>query len=445
MSTQRFGWIGFFSMLACAWSFEGVPAAADPAGARTLVEQAIAAQGGMKALETIGATIVATKGKLNELGEATFQAETFSQVPYQYRLVMSIETDGNRIPYVDVLNGDRAWNRVADQVQEVTGPTLTEMRLQAYVNHVASLVPLLREEGFTLETEAGQMVDNAPAEVVVVRKKNMPDVRLGFNVQSHLLIKIDHTRFDPTSGKDAHFEEFPQDYHVVDLTGPDRKTLAAAKIGSDAASLKAFLRKQTLDPGEQKLVQAQIKALGDDKFAKREEAKNSLIKMGPRVTALLEEATHSSDPEIASRARECLEPLGKGPSPELLGAVVRAFAYAHDPEALDVLLAYLPAAGDDVVAKEVRSALAALAASDPKAKNRLTAASQTGNSAMRKALASVVNSTKNAGDVGFRVYPPGVMQAMKGVKLRDGKKTAEWETTEIRFYHSLPNSTFDKP
>jgi hypothetical protein len=444
MCTQRFGWIGLFSMLAGALLCARTPAA-DPPNARTIVEQGVTAQGGMKALETIKASVVATKGKLNELGEATFQAETWAQMPNQYRMVMSIETEGNRIPYVDVLNGNRAWNRVGDMLEEVTGPTLIEMQVQEYVNFVASLVPLLREDGFSLSTEAQQKIDNVPADVVLVRKKDKPDVRLCFDVQSHLLVKIEHTRLDPAAGKDARFEEFPQDYRVVDLKAPDRKTLTAAKIGFDGKSLKDFLRKQTLDPSEQKLAQTKIKALGDETFAAREEAKTSLIKMGPRVIALLEAATHSTDPEVASRARECLQTLGSGPSPEVLSAVVRIFTYEDDPETLDVLLAYLPCAGDDVVAKELRSALAALAAGDPKAKDRLTAVGKTGEPAVQKAIASVLDSVKSQGEIGFRVYPADVKQAMKGVKLKDGKKTAEWETTEIRFYHSLPSSLFGKP
>ncbi len=178
----------------------------------------------------------------------------------------------------------------------------------------------------------------------------------------------------------------------------------------------------------------------------REDAKNSLIKMGPRVVPLLEEATRSADVEVSSRARECLQMLGKGPNPELLGAAVRVYAHEHDPEALDVFLTYLPGAGEDAVAKEVRSALAMLATSDPKAKERLATASKTGDQAVRKALAPVINGKETAdGGISYRVYPAGVKQAMKTRELREGKLWAEWETTEIKFYHSLPSSLFGKP
>jgi hypothetical protein len=445
MSTKQMSWTGLFAILSGAWLTAGLLPAADQPDARKLVEQAIAAQGGVKALESIKASWIASKGQLNELGEATFHAETFAQSPNHYRLVMSIETDGNRIHYVDVLNGDRAWNRVEDMVEEVTGPTLTEMRVQEYVNSVASLLPLIRDEGYTLGTEAQQKIDSAPANVVVVRKKGQPDVRLSFDVQSHLLVKIEHTRFDPTPGKNARFEEFPKDYRLVDLKAPDRKILETAKIGADAKALKAYLRNQTLAPSDQQQAKSHIKSLGDEVFAARESAKTSLIKMGPRVIPLLEQEMNSTDPEIATRARECLQSLGKGPGPELLSAAVRAFSYQTDPEALDVLLAYLPCAGDSVVAQEVRAGLAALVANDSRAKGRLLVAGETGDPVLRKALAPVIEFAKNKGEISFRVYPEGVKQAMKGMKLKDGKKMANWESTEIRFFNSVPSTLFGKP
>ncbi len=445
MSAQRIGMIGLFAVLACAVTCPGMSATADPPSARTLIEQAIAAQGGMKALETIGATVATSKGTLNYLGEATFHGETFLQLPNQYRQVMKIDIEGNRVLSVDVLNGDHAWNRSSDRTSDYGGPELADMRVQRYVEYLSSLVPLVRDASYELTVEGQKNVDNASADVILVRKKDKPEVRLYFDAHSHLLVKIDHTRSDPISGKDAHYEDFQQDYRVVDLLAPDLKILAAAKIGSDAPALKAFLRKQALDPKEQKTVAAQIRALGDDKFAAREDAKNSLIKMGPRIIPLLEEATRSSDAEVSSRARECLQMVGKGPNPELLGAVVRVFAHENDPEALEVFLTYLPGAGDDAVAKEVRSALAMLAANDPKAKERLAAASKTGDQAVRKALSAVVNAKGADGAISFRVYPAGVKQAMKTRELRDGKLWAEWETTEIKFYHSLPGSLFGKP
>jgi hypothetical protein len=444
MRAHSYGWTCFSLLLVCcAYSFE--VAAADTPAARTLIEQAVAAQGGLKALETIKASIVATKGTLNELGEATFHGEMFTKFPNQYRLVMNIETGGNRIPYVDVLSVDRGWNRVEEKLEEVTGPTLVDMQLQAYVSYVCSLTPLLNEEGFSVTTEARQQVANASAEVVVVRKKGKPDTRLYFDVQSHLLSKVEQTRFDPTTGKDARFEEFAQDYRVVDLLGADRKILADAKIGTDAAALETFLRNQSMSANEQTQAQGLIKSLGDDKFARREEAKEKLIKMGPRVRGLLEEATHSGDPEVATRARESLQLLGKGPSAELVGAVVRSLSFERDPKGLDALVAYLPSAADEGVAKEVRSALMAYSDRDPKVKQRLTDLSKTGDPSVRKAISRMLEAAARGAEGGYRVYPTGVKFAMKGTKLRDGKKTAEWETTEVRFYHSLPDSLFGKP
>ena len=98
-----------------------------------------------------------------------------------------------------------------------------------------------------------------------------------------------------------------------------------------------------------------------------------------------------------------------------------------------------------MVAQEVRAGLAALVANDSKAKGRLLVAGETGDPVLRKALAPVIEFAKNKGEISFRVYPEGVKQAMKGMKLKDGKKMANWETTEIRFFNSVPSTLFGKP
>ena len=299
----------------------------------------------------------------------------------------------------------------------------------------------------------GDKVNDSAADGVLVRKKDQPDVRLLLDQMSHLLVKIDYSREDSDTANPAQAkknkmvrcEVFPGDYRVIDPLEQDRKILAVAKVAADGSSLKAYIKKETIDPKSQEQVRAQIKALGDDKFDSREEAKQALIKMGPRVGPLLEEASHSSDPEVSSRAQECLKALGKGPGLEQFGAIIRMYANSNDPDVVDVLLAYLPCAGDDAIAREVRSALARLAAADAKIMQRLLGAAKTGDPVTKKTLASLISSEGLNRDVGYRVCPAGVKQSMKCVQLHDGKKFADWEVLEIRFYRSLPASTFAKP
>ena len=44
-----------------------------------------------------------------------------------------------------------------------------------------------------------------------------------------------------------------------------------------------------------------------------------------------------------------------------------------------------------------------------------------------------------------RVFLPGFKVPMKGLDYRDGKEERSWEVTEVKFFDSLPESTFAKP
>ena len=437
-------------LLAAIALFLGTMAVAAEPDARTLIEQAIVAQGGMKALELVGATYsstkgIAAKGTYSESDESLFKCETLASPPELLRQTWNIETGGNPVRLITVLQGDHGWDRILDKATDLTEPEVKQKQVNLYLAKVRSLVPLLRESGFMFQMEAASKVNERPATVLLVSKKNEPDIHLYFDQTSHLLVKIQYTTFEPDLKKNARFEEYLDDYRPLDGLENDRKVLANAKLSMDAATLRTLLRKQVLNAPEQAQARKQVKALGDDKFSVREDAKNALIKMGPRVVPLLEEASHSPDAEISASARECLQSLGKGASPNELIAALHVYLSLHDSEAFDLLMAYLPATGDDPIGKEVRAALVGLASMNPKAKATMLAAASSGDASLKKALAFVVTSSGLKDDVGYRVYPIGLKQPMKWTQLRDGKKIAEWEVTDMRFYHSLPASMFTKP
>jgi len=56
-----------------------------------------------------------------------------------------------------------------------------------------------------------------------------------------------------------------------------------------------------------------IKQLNNDEWAKREEATNELVEVGPAAESALEEAAKSKDPEVSSRAAEALKKIRGNP------------------------------------------------------------------------------------------------------------------------------------
>jgi HEAT repeat protein len=154
----------------------------------------------------------------------------------------------------------------------------------------------------------------------------------------------------------------------------DEKTLKEANLETDADSLLEFFRRRTLKSEEVTRVQQLIVLLGDDSFAVREKASRELIGMGPGVTAFLERAKSSPDPEVVHRVSEALATLQKLSTTPVLCAAVNLLAHHKPAATVQTLLDFTPQVEDEVVLDTLRAALLRLALKDGKADPALTAA-----------------------------------------------------------------------
>ncbi len=141
----------------------------------------------------------------------------------------------------------------------------------------------------------------------------------------------------------------------------DERLVREAKEPTDAAGLVAFFRKRTLSNADRAALERLIEQLGARSFSQRERASRQLLKWGTPAKSFLESATRHADAEIARRATLCLDEINRGPGPSLPSAAARLLARRRPPEAVRVLLAYLPFADDSTVQDEVFSALLLLA------------------------------------------------------------------------------------
>jgi hypothetical protein len=152
-----------------------------------------------------------------------------------------------------------------------------------------------------------------------------------------------------------------------DPAGADEALLKDAKIATDGPGLLEFFRQRTTSNPTDESIKVLIDQLGDDSFSKREQAANQLIAIGGRTKTFLRKAVADSDYEVAFRARTCLAEIEQGGTARTLTAAARVLALRKPDAAAAVLLDYLPAAEDESVAEEVRSALTVLAVRDGKA------------------------------------------------------------------------------
>src|SRR5262249_52387670 len=153
--------------------------------------------------------------------------------------------------------------------------------------------------------------------------------------------------------------------HAISLAAasptPDENLLQAAGIGRTGADLLEFFRKRTPTDQDRRRIADHLQRLGADEFREREEATPDLLALGKiypgTVVPLLRRATRDPDLEIAKRAGFCLEVLGDGDG-ALVAAAVRVLAGLRPLGTVQVLLAYLPNAGDETLEEDIANALA---------------------------------------------------------------------------------------
>jgi hypothetical protein len=160
----------------------------------------------------------------------------------------------------------------------------------------------------------------------------------------------------------------------ADQKALDEQVLKNAKLKTDGESLLNFLRRRILVEGDRAKVQALIEQLGAESFRVRAQAEADLIARGPVIVEMLKAALKNADLEVVRRAEKCLQRIQElDYAVDVPAAAVRLLALAKPAGAVQVLLDFIPFAGNDVVEDEVRTALASLAVSNGKADKTLVA------------------------------------------------------------------------
>lgn len=156
----------------------------------------------------------------------------------------------------------------------------------------------------------------------------------------------------------------------------DEQILRNANLKTDGEALLEFFRRRTLAEGDQDKMQALIKRLGSRIYREREHAAQELINRGPVVVELLREAMRgATDLEVVRRAEQCLQRIqAKDVSVDVPVAAARLLTLRKPAGAVDVLLAYIPFADNEMVGDEVRATLRKLGIRDGKADAVLSAA-----------------------------------------------------------------------
>jgi hypothetical protein len=421
----------------------GGRASAQEAEARALVEKAVKARGGLDKLRRDLASHRKTRGVFHRDG-FTFTGESFSEPGNRLRIDLRGTLNNRPSTRVLVFDGSTGWRGFDGATYDLKGADRERLDKSIYADRVCGLVTLMKDKGYTLSTLGEEQVKGKPALGVKVQSEGKPDVLLYFDKQSGLLVKSSNRMMDPDEDREVHLEFYYSDFRLLDPAAADEQTLRAAKLSTEAPALLEFLRKRVPSEEEQLTIRDRIVKLGHRSFGVRQRATAELKQMGLRAAAPLRQAARDKDAEVARRARQCLEQLASDPDLTRAAAAVRLLAVRRPAGAAEALLDYGPWAPDEVVAREVRGALAALVDEGGKRNPALLAALKDRDPWRRGAAAAALGQDGGAYlKQGWRrVFVTGLRVPMRVAMHRDGKPAMDLETTEVQFYNRLDDGLF---
>jgi outer membrane lipoprotein-sorting protein len=202
--------------LAVALALTGVVRADDQADLQKVIDKAIKATGEEKFTKYKGVTFK-MKGKFYGMGEGIdYTGDVVVQYPDKTRVKIEAGTGDMKFVFMKVLNGDKLYIKLGDNVQEVDDKEqIAEAKEEMYRDRLASLVPL-KEKGFTLAALGEVKVEGKPAIGIRVSSKGHRDLNMFFDKDSGLLVKTESTVKDPmTGGKEETQEELYSDYKDI--------------------------------------------------------------------------------------------------------------------------------------------------------------------------------------------------------------------------------------
>jgi hypothetical protein len=189
--------------------------AADQDEAKIIIDKAIKAHGGQEKLAKFKALTLRLKGTIHQGGmDIAFSGEVVTQGIDQNRLALDADGNGTKFTFVQVLSGDKAWNKVNDTTEELNPDQLAEVKEGAYHNWVMTLAPL-KDKAFTLSSLGEVKVEKRPALGVRVSSKGHRDVNLYFDKETFLLVKTEMRVKDDQSGMEVSQEDTYSDYKDI--------------------------------------------------------------------------------------------------------------------------------------------------------------------------------------------------------------------------------------
>ena len=194
--------------LLLAWS--GIAQSGGDDDARGIVDKAIKAMGGEKALAKHQAATWTEKGTYYGMGDGLpFTAKYSMQLPNKFKM----EIEG---VFTLCLEGDKGWMKSDKGVTDMPKEEVEVQHLNQKAGWIMSLLPL-KDKAYTLKIEKAGGKDT----LVEVTRKDYPTVKLYFDTKSGHLVK---SRFK-TKSQEQKYKEVTAEFQFSDFKMVDGVTM----------------------------------------------------------------------------------------------------------------------------------------------------------------------------------------------------------------------------
>ena len=163
----------------------------EAADARAQVEKAVQAHGGANALAKMQRMVRTSSGSMFLFGQPSpFRDELTVSLPSKWRLDLATTANGQQNRMQLIVNENDSWQGNSLGMNLSPKERTAELQNESRVMWFATLVPLLQDKALQLAPIPGAPVDMRPTQGISVTQTGKPEIRLYFDAQSNLLVKI---------------------------------------------------------------------------------------------------------------------------------------------------------------------------------------------------------------------------------------------------------------
>jgi hypothetical protein len=182
---------------------------------QAILAKALTAHGGVANLAKFQAYHAKIKGALVDKATPTpFTGEVWFHGKDRFKMLIEVKVCEARSRLVTALDGDKGWNQLDGETEDMGAEDLADARREAYETWVMRLVPL-KDKAFKLTPAPEVKIGDRPAVGFTVAHEGRGDVTLHFDKESGLHVKTTSRARDEEADKEVAEETVYSDFRDV--------------------------------------------------------------------------------------------------------------------------------------------------------------------------------------------------------------------------------------